>query len=590
MTRYSLKLQTIGVLAAAVLLGTAACSATPATTEESGGAAETGGTLKVLGTGDIDHLDPALTAFVPVTALMRAVSRQLISYKTIDDETERLVPQGDLATEVPEPTNDGLTYTFTLREGAQWDAPDGARAIVAADFIRGFQRLCNPSQASPMLGYFYDLIQGMDTFCEGFSGVAPEAAPMKEYIEANTISGLVAVDDKTLEINLNEAAGDFVYMLSLSPASPAPVEVLEYVPDSGEYRANFIASGPYTVDSYTPDKSLVLVRNPAWTKESDPLRAANVDGIELTVGLTGDAIMQQLQAGTGDMLFDTAPAPAVVQQLKAAGDPKLSFVASGGVQPNIWINTVSENNGGALKDLTVRQALQYAVDKAAVVQTLGGPDIAVVQNGIFGPGVLGFHEFAPYPSDGGKGDPEKAKELLAEAGYPDGLTLKMPFRSRAGDSEIAQTIQASLEKAGFTIELVPVNPTDYYSKFLVDRDATAAGVWDIAPTGWTPDWQGGAARSVFQPQYTFTGAPQTYNYVDYNNEEANALAAEAIKATDPDEVAELWAQVDELVLADSPTIPIASSKAILYHSERVQDFTPYALSVQGDWANVWLSE
>ena len=201
---------------------------------------------------------------------------------------------------------------------------------------------------------------------------------MKEYIEANTISGLVAVDDKTLEINLNEAAGDFVYMLSLSPASPAPVEVLEYVPDSGEYRANFIASGPYTVDSYTPDKSLVLVRNPAWTKESDPLRAANVDGIELTVGLTGDAIMQQLQAGTGDMLFDTAPAPAVVQQLKAAGDPKLSFVASGGVQPNIWINTVSENNGGALKDLTVRQALQYAVDKAAVVQTLGGPDIAVV--------------------------------------------------------------------------------------------------------------------------------------------------------------------------------------------------------------------
>lgn len=578
----------IGAFIAATLLATSACSAGNTSTGQS--EASKGGVLKVLGTGDIDKLDPALTAFVPVTALMRAITRQLISYKTTEDEEQRLVPQGDLATEVPEPTNGGLTYTFSIRDGAQWDAPDGARAIVASDFSRGFQRLCNPLQSSPMLGYFVDLIEGMDSYCEGFLQVAPEAPAMKDYIEANPISGLVAIDDSTLEINLTQPAGDFVYMLSLSPASPAPVEVLDYLPDSGEYRANFIASGPYTVESYTPDKSLVLVRNPAWNADSDPLREANVDGIELTVGLTGDAIMQQIQAGTGDMLFDTAPAPAVVQQLQAAGDDKLSFVSSGGVSPNVWINTVSNNNGGALQDLKVRQALQYAVDKAAVVQTLGGSDIAQVQNGIFGPGVVGYHEFDLYPSEDSKGDPEKAKKLLAEAGYPDGLTLKMPFRSRGGDSEIAQTIQASLAKAGFTIELVPVNPTDYYSKFLVNRDATAAGDWDIAPTGWTPDWQGGAARSVFQPQYTYTGVPQTYNYVDYNNDEANKLAAEAIAATDPDEAAELWSQVDELVMADSPSIPIASSRAILYHSDRVQNFIPYALSVQGDWANVSLKK
>lgn len=113
-------------------------------------------------------------------------------------------------------------------------------------------------------------------------------------------------------------------------------------------------------------------------------------------------------------------------------------------------------------------------------------------------------------------------------------------------------------------------------------------MWDLAPTGWTPDWQGGAARSVFQPQFTFTGSPQTYNYVDYNNDEANALAAKAIQATDPADVAKFWNEVDETVMADAVFIPVASQKAVLYHSDRVQNFLPYALSVQGDWTNLWL--
>lgn len=570
---------------ATAVFATTACSSQ--TGDDSDGATS-GGTLKVLGAGDVDHLDPALAAYVPTTSVMRAITRQLVSYETVDDEVERLVPKGDLATEVPEPTNDGLTYTFTLREGVQWDAPDGARAVVAEDVTRGIKRLCNPVQSSAMVGYFTSLIAGMQEFCDGFAEVGPEPAAMKEYIEATPISGMVAVDDSTLEITLVEPASDFVYMLSLNNASPAPIEVLEYVPDSPEYRANFISAGPYTVGTYTADKELTLVRNTAWNADSDPLRAANVDEIEVTFGLTADAIMQQLRAGSADMSFDISIPPAVIQQLTAANDPKLSTVASGAVNPFIWFNTVSDNNGGALQNLEVRQALQYAVDKAAVVQTLGGPDIAAVQNGIFGPGVLGFHEFDPYATPDSAGDPEKAKELLAAAGYPDGLTLKMPYRTKDQEPSIAQTIQASFAKAGVELELIPVNPTDYYSKFLTNFENTSGGEWDIAPVGWTPDWQGGAARSVFQPQFSMPGAHQTYNYVDYNNDTANDLAAQAIAATDLDEAAELWAQVDETVMADSPVIPIASPLAVLYHSDRVQNFIPYALSVQGDWTNVSL--
>ena len=245
---------------------------------------------------------------------------------------------------------------------------------------------------------------------------------------------------------MKEEAGDFIYMLSLPSATPAPVEVLDYMPDSPDYRDNYIASGPYTPTDYVPDSKLVLERNPSWNAESDPLRAAYVDKIDITFGLQADAAIQQLQAGDADVVWDIIIPPAILQMLTMTGDEKLSTMGVGRTS-FIFINTVSGNNDGALKDLKVRQALNYAVDRAAIVQQMGGPAVAAPQHGIFGPGVLGYHDFDLYPSEESKGDPEKAKALLAEAGYPDGITLKMPYRNSGILPAVAQTVQAAMAKA-----------------------------------------------------------------------------------------------------------------------------------------------
>lgn len=549
---------------------------------------QTGGVLRILATGEPDHLDPTTGAMVNTNNYLRAVSRQLVSYESSNDEAVALTPVGDLATEVPHPTNDGLTYTFTLREGANWDAPSGPRQITAADVERGMKRNCNPVHGSFSLSYYTALIDGMAEFCDGFAKVEPTVEAMKAYMEANDISGIETPDDQTVIFNLKEAAGDFIYMLSLANTAAAPIEVLDYLPDSPEYRANFIASGPYTIGEYVPDTRLLLVRNPAWNPESDPLRAAYVDEIEMTMGLQADAIMQQLQSGDGDLAFDINIPPAVLAMLNAQGDEKLVSIAAGNTN-FLFINTTSDNNNGALRDLRVRQALQYAVDKAAIVQQWGGPTVAEPVSGIFGIGVLGHHAFDPYPSEGAKGDPEKAKALLAEAGFPDGITLKMPYRNRDLEVATAQTLQASLARAGITVELMPVTAADYYSKFMTNRDNTQQGIWDIAPVGWTPDWVGGAARSVFQPQFTFDGTNhQTYNYTDYNNDDANALAAQAINATTPEETAKLWGQVDEMVMADAPVVPLIANKNPRYRSDAVQNYRIYALGVEGDWTNIWI--
>lgn len=546
-----------------------------------------GGTLRVLALSDIDRFDPTSAGLVTTNNFVRATQRTLISYAASTDEVERITPQADLVTEVAQPTDDGQTYTFTLRDGVTWDTADGPRAIVAADFERGIKRACNPALGTPFLTYFTALIEGMDRFCDGFARVEPTVQAMKAYIEENDISGIEISDDTSITIRLKEPAGDFIYMLSLSAAAPAPIEVLDYMPDGPEYRENFIASGPYTVAEYVPDSVLRLERNPSWNADSDPLRKAWVDGIEMVMGMQADGAIQQLQSGDADMLYDILVPPAQLQLLQAQGDEKLMAISTG--RSNfIFINTVADNNDGAMADLRVRQALNYAIDRGAIIQQMGGPYVATPNHGIFGAGVLGWHEFNLYPSADDRGDPEKARELLAEAGYPDGITLKMPFRNLNDEPAIAQTLQDSFRKAGITLKLEPVTAGDYYSRFMTNRNNTASGAWDIAPVSWSPDWAGGAARSVFQPQFSFDGTPQTYNYIDYNNDAANKLAAQAINATDPAQVAALWAQVDEAVMADAPVVPMVSQSNVIYRSEAVQNFQPYALSANGDWTNVWL--
>ena len=488
-----------------------------------------GGTLRILATGEPDHIDPALAGMVNTNNLLRAISRQLISYEASTDPDVAIKPVGDLATDVPQPTNDGLTYTFKLRQGAMWNAPSGARQITSADVKRGFKRLCNPYMQASTLTYFTALVSGLGEFCDGFAKVQPTAADMKKYIEGNDVKGIETPDDQTVVFHLKERAGDFIYMLSLPMPAPAPIEVLDYIPDSPEYRTHFVGSGPYTIGEYTPDTSLKLVRNPAWKAESDPLRKAYVDDIEITMGLQADAIMQQLQSGDADLAYDINVPTAILATLAANGDEKLTALSASNTN-FLFINTVSDNNKGALKDIRVRKALEYAIDKAAIVQQWGGPKVAEPATGIFGLGVLGHHKFDLYPSPESKGDPEKAKALLAEAGFPNGITLKMPYRNKDLEVATAATIQASMARAGIKLELAPVTAADYYSKFMTNPVNTKNGTWDIAPVGWTPDWVGGAARSVFQPQFTFNGTHQTYNYTDYNNPKANETAAKAINA------------------------------------------------------------
>ncbi len=572
-----------GLAMTAAACGGSSGGSTPGTKTESG--AKKGGALKLLGAGDIDHMDPASAYYQTSYTLLRAISRQLLSYPVSKDEKESVTPVPDLATDNPAATDGGKTYTFTIRDGAKWDTTP-ARQITGADVARGLKRLCNPVQPSGGIGYYVGVIVGMKEFCDPFAKVPPTAKAIGDYVEKNNISGVTAEGNK-VTIKLVQPAGDFVNILALPFASPMPVEMNAYIPDDPSFRTHFISDGPYKITKYVAEKNIELVRNPAWDAKSDPLRKAYVDTISVVQGSDEGPIQQQMQAGTVDMSWDTTVPVANIPSLLSTKDPGAEKVGGGRVDYMV-INTLSPNNNKALGNVKVRQAIQYAVNKKAVIQVVGGPDLFTCTGNVLSPPITGYKKFDKYSTPDCAGDPVKAKKLLAEAGFPNGITLKYVFRNKGKSPAIAATNQAELKKAGITLKLQQVPPADFYTKHLSHLPAIKSGDWDIAVPGWSPDWQGNAARSFFVP--LLDGrlfAEGTTNYGGYNNPEVNKLIDQALAAPDADKAGELWAQVDDKTMDDAPWVPIDYGQAVRYHAKTVGGCITFTFTDNCDVTNVF---
>jgi len=581
-------------LVAALALLLAACGGqTSGGTAASTGTPVSGGTLKLLGSSDVDHLDTASAYYVASYTLERAFTRQLFSYPASTDTTTADTPVADVATEVPTTANggisaDGKTWTIHLRSGVRWNTTP-AREVTAQDFVLGLKRLCNPVSPVGAPGYYENTIVGMRGYCDGFAKAGQDAASIKRYIQSHDVAGLQAPNASTLVIRLLQPASDFTNILAMPFASAAPVEYLSYVPDSNAFRQHTISDGPYQITSYQAGKEIDLARNPAWEQAGDPIRHQYVDHIQITEGQDQGPVQQQIQAGTGDMEWDTKVPIADIPGLQSSEDARLGIFPTLSTNPYVVFNLQSPNNNQALQNVKVRQALEYAVDKVAVGQVYGGPSLNTPLNQVIPPGNIGYQQIDPYPTAGNRGDPATCKQLLAKAGYPDGLVLTDVARNAGNHPAVAQSVQASLAKCGVTTKIVPVSQADYYGKYLNNPAGARRGVWDISEPGWVPDWFGNNGRAVMEPLFDGrTYGPNSTDYGDYNNPKVNALIDKALSTTDQRAAAALWHQADVQVMRDAAIIPIETQRLPLFHSSRVEHAIYSPFSENFDVTNLWL--
>ncbi len=589
--------RTSGVITTCVLtLTVAACggqggqgpSGTSGTQETAN--AVKGGTLNMLGSGDVDYMDPNVSYYSLGYLNLRMWSRQLFSYPADPKKTTSPVP--DLATEIPTRDNggvskDGKTYTITLRDGASWNTSP-KRPVTAGDVVRGVKRTCNPVQPFGGIPNFASLIDGYQKFCDGFAKVGQKVGPVADYIKNHDIPGVQAKDDKTVVFRLTHPATYFVDMLAMPCFSPAPVEFLDYLPASPDLAKHLVSDGPYQVQTWSPTKQIVYTRNPAWQAASDPIRKAYVDKIVVDETVSQESAQQQLQTGTpsADMEWDVAPPPSQLPKLIATKDPLLNIGETSSSNPYIVFNMVSPNNHGAMSKLKVRQALEYAINRKHLVQVLGGPDVNTPLSHVLPRNIDGSQPIDPYPYN-----PKKAKQLLADAGYPNGLTLKFLYRNASeGNRKSFQTVEQDLSKAGIDVKGVPSPNADFYTKYLEVPGVAKRGVWDLSLAGWGSDWYGNAALSYFAPLFSGKSSfpPQGSNFGLYASDRTSSLIQQAASATTLADAKRLWAEADRQVMKDAAFFPITNPKQANYRAKQVHNAVFIPAFQDFDPTNVWL--
>ncbi|MGP3533301.1 ABC transporter substrate-binding protein [Microbacterium sp. RD1] len=567
-----------------------------------GGEPQTGGTLHMLGTADVDFMDPNVSYNYIGYLGQRMWARQLLTYPAEVGKTTTPVP--DIVTEVPSLDNGGVTdggatVSLTIKDGVNWNT-EPARQVTAADAVRAVKRTCNPARPFGGVSVFQSLIVGMDAYCEGYASVDPESAvALAEYQNTHEIEGVSVSPDNPLTVvfRLTTPASYFVDMLAMPAFSPAPQEYDQFVPGSPELAQNTVANGPYRIASYSPTREIVFERNPAWESATDDVRKAYVDAI--VVNQTGNAqtIQTQLQAGspTADMEWNTYPPNSVVPSLITAKDPNLNLTPNLWSSPYLAFNTVSPNNDEALASVEVRQALSRAIDRQNLTVDLSGPQISPPLTHVLPAGFIGSDsntEPSYYPFD-----PEQAESTLADAGH-DAMTLKVLYQSDSSTSKsVFLTIQQNLEKVGVKVEAVTATNAEFYTKYLLVPGVAQDGVWDIAIAQWGPDWYGDAAKSLFAPLFYGNDGeagssfpPNGLNYGFYNNPEVDALIEEASAEADADRAAELWAETDQLIMEDAAIYPITSPTQPTYHASHVHNTIVIPMFSQVDPTNVWLSK
>ena len=553
-----------------------------------------GGTLNMLGDGDVDWMDYNASYYTIGYLAQRMYLRGLYAYPAIPNQTTTVAP--DLATGLPTVTNGGKTVTVTLRTGVYWNTTPKEQ-VTAADALLGLKRSCNPTPTS--FGGepdFINLIVGLSAYCAGFAKVSPTSiSAIKNYIDTTSISG-VSASGQTITFQLTQPVSYFADQLTLPAFNPAPPQSLNYLPGSLASETHQYADGPYEVQSYVPTKSIIFVRNPVWSAATDPIRKAYVDKIVVNETLNENTAQSILESNTSaaGMEFNAFPPEASLPQLigqMQAGGKDFNLGPTYGSNPYLDFNTLSPNNHGALGKAVVRQALSYATNRADLILDAGGTDVSPALTNILPTGINGSQYlpagYDPYPYD-----PAKAKALLKSAGYGSGLTLTVLYNAQSTvEPKAFQVLQAEWGAIGVHVKALAVPPADLYVKYAEVPATAKNGTWDVAMTGWGPDWYGNAAASFFEPIYEGTPSfpPTGSNFSYWNDPAINALIATA--AAEPSAVVagKMWAQIDEDVMQQAPTYQITQDMQPNYHSSFVHNAV-YVASIQNfDPTNVWLS-
>jgi oligopeptide transport system substrate-binding protein len=495
-----------------------------------------GGTMTLTYKDDIATLDPAIGYDWQNPSMMQALFDGLMDYKP---GTFELVPE---LAESYTVSDDGKTYTFKLRHGVKFQ---NGREVTAADFKYSFERILNPKTQSPAQSYF-SAIDGSDAVIAGKSDHA---------------SGLLTPDPYTLVIKLSQPKASFLNVLAMHFGSVVPKEEVDkYGADFGHHP---LGTGAYRLTEWTAGQRLVFERNPDYFHKDIPW----LDKVVIEVGQDPSIALLRLQRGEVDLLGDGIP-PAQFEAL--IGDPQWKDLVIDGKQLQTSYITMNVKMAPFDK-LEVREAVNMAINKKRIVQIINNR--ATVANQVLPPDMPGYDPaFAGYPYD-----PDKAKQLLAQAGFPNGFSTTLYAINTDPNPRIAQAIQQDLQLVGIKADIKSLA-----ASAVIQAGGTpnqAAMIWS-GGMGWIADFPdpSGFYSTILGCGGAVEGG---WNWSWYCNKGIDARAAQADAMVAPEQKdarIALWRSVFDDVMKDAPWVPIFNEDFYTIHSARLEGQPNYFVS------------
>ncbi|WP_263165837.1 ABC transporter substrate-binding protein [Streptomyces sp. SCSIO ZS0520] len=496
-----------------------------------------GGTLRVLNSEPQTDFDPARLYTSGGGNVPSLVFRTLTTRNREDGaKGTEVVP--DLATDTGKASKNATVWTYTLKKGLKYE--DGS-PITSADIKYGIER-----------SFAAELSGGAPYLRDWLIGGADYQGPYKDKGEKG-LDSIETPDERTIVFRLNKPEGEFPLLATQTQFAPVPK-----AKDKGsKYEEHPVSSGPYqVVENENDGERITLKRNPHWSRETDEERFAYPDRIDVRSGLDPSVVNQRLSASTGAdaaaVTTDTNLGPAELS--KITGDKKLAArVGTGhfGYTDYIAFNPKVK----PFDNPKVRQAIAYAVDRTSVVNAAGGSSLAEPAT-TFLPEQKAFgstgHDHFPA---GKTGNPAKAKKLLAEAGYKNGLKVTLTHSSTKvgrGNPETAAALQDALKKAGITVSLKGLEDNKYGDVIHSVKDEPGFFL-----TGWGADWPSGGPflAPIFDGrQIVRDGA--NFNTGQLDDPAVNKEIDEINKLTDLDEAAGRWGALDEKIGKQALVVPL----------------------------------
>ncbi len=509
--------------------------------------AHKGGTMRLLAVGAGGTIDPHVNYTLQYWQLYQSIYDGLVTFKHADGvDGFTIVP--DLAEALPPPSDDGKSYTFKLRKGIKFS---NGNELTVKDVVASLQRIFKVK--SPTAGGFYAVIVGADKCL-----ATPDTCTLEGGVVGDEAAG-------TVTINLTQPDPELFQKLAVPHAVIVPADS----PMTDVGTQPLPGTGAYTIVSYDPNKQLKIVRNPQFKEWS---AAAQPDGypdeIDYDFGLTDEAEINAIENGEADWTLDPPPPDRLVEiGTKFKDQVHVNTLTAWWYAP-LNVNIPPFNNEKA------RQALNYAVDRDAMVNLFGGPVLAAPVCQVLPPGFPGNQPFCTYTKDPGEKwsapDLEKAKQLVGESGTA-GQEVTVIVQDNAVDKSVGTYLQSVLNDLGYKASVKAISSNIQFT-YIQNTNNNV----QISVSQWYQDYPAASdfLNILFGCDSFHPGSDSSVNISGFCDKEIDGKMHDALKLAITDQAAadKLWAEIDKATMEKAPTVPLFTPKHVDFLSKRVGNF------------------